>query len=450
MRSTHPAALRHTGVLLASLALAQMLIGIDYNIVFVALPQIQQLGFSDAALQWVISSYAIGFGGFLLLGGRLVDYLGRRRMFLVGAALYAVGSVIGGLAANETLLIAGRAIQGLGGATLAPATLALIGATFAEGRERNRALGIWGAAGSAGMVLGSILGGVLTEVWGWRAVFLVNLPLAAVVIGLALTSVPRDAEPSRQRLDLPGAVLTTASAVLAVLGLTLAAQDGWASAATIGTLAAFVLAVIVLLLVERRTARPIFDLRRFTDPFLATGTASTFLFMAGFGASAYFLTLYLQNVRGLSAMQTGLAFVVPCVAVLIGTQLGGRLATGSLRRAMLVGQGVGLAGTLALALLLSGAIDWLTLLALAFVFSLGQGITFTAMFATASTGAADDEQGTVGGIATTGQQLGGAIGLAVLVSLTASTPHPAAVGFGGISAIIAIGILVALRIPAQR
>ncbi|GAB3294929.1 hypothetical protein GCM10027298_04040 [Epidermidibacterium keratini] len=300
------------------------------------------------------------------------------------------------------------------------------------------------------MVLGSILGGVLADVWGWRAVFLVNLPLAAVVIALAVASIPRDPRPAPQRLDLPGAVLTTASAVLAVLGLTLAAQDGWASAATIGTLAAFVVAVVVLLAVERRTAHPIFDLRRFTNRYLATGTASTFLFMAGFGASAYFLTLYLQNVRGLSAMQTGLAFVVPCVAVLIGTQVGGRLATSSLRRAMLVGQGIGLVGTLVLALTLTDSIGWIALLALAFVFSVGQGITFTAMFATASTGAADDEQGTVGGIATTGQQLGGAIGLAVLVSLTASTQSPAAVGFAGISAIIAIGIIVATRIPTQR
>nr|WP_229117616.1 MFS transporter [Enemella evansiae] len=328
MNPTKPASPRHPALLLTVLAAAQLLIGLDYNIVFVALPQIAGLGFSAETLQWVVSAYAIAFGGFLLLCGRLVDALGRRRMFLLGLAGYALGSLLGSIAVAEWMLILGRGIQGIGGAALAPATLALLTTSFTEGAPRNRALGIWGAAGSSGMVLGSILGGVLTDLFGWRAVFAINLPLVALVVLLAARSVPVDAHrPHAGRLDLPGAVLTTATAVLVVMGFTFAAEGGWASTAALGTLVAGLVAAAVLLLVERRAADPLLDLRRFRNRHLSTGTASTFLFMAGFGATAYFLTLYFQQVRGLSPFVTGLAFVIPCAGVLIGTTIGGRLAT---------------------------------------------------------------------------------------------------------------------------
>jgi MFS family permease len=443
----------HSGpLLLATLGLAQLLIGLDYNIVFVALPAMGELGFGSGDLQWVVSSYAIAFGGFLLLGGRLVDHLGRRRMFLAGVGLYALGSTLGGLASTPWLLVVGRAVQGLGGAALAPATLALLASGFGEGSARNRAFAVWGAAGSAGMVLGSILGGVLTEVFGWRAVFAVNLPIAALVIALARASVPADSgERAQGRIDVPGALLATAAAVLTVLGLTSATERGWASLPVLGCLLAAALAGMLLVVVERRTTKPLFDPTLLRHRHLVTGTASTFLFMAGFGATAYFLTLYLQQARGLTALQTGLAFVIPCVGVLIGTQVGGRMASRSLRSAMLGGQAVGLVGCLALALTLSATTPWSLLLGLAFLFSVGQGVTFTAMFATAATGSPDEAQGTVGGIATTGQQLGGAIGLAMLVSLVAGVGgDDTRVAFLGICGVIALGLLVALLIPATR
>ena len=452
MNPTKPASPRHPALLLTVLAAAQLLIGLDYNIVFVALPQIAGLGFSAETLQWVVSAYAIAFGGFLLLCGRLVDALGRRRMFLLGLAGYALGSLLGSIAVAEWMLILGRGIQGIGGAALAPATLALLTTSFTEGAPRNRALGIWGAAGSSGMVLGSILGGVLTDLFGWRAVFAINLPLVALVVLLAARSVPADAHrPHAGRLDLPGAVLTTATAVLVVMGFTFAAEGGWASTAALGTLVAGLVAAAVLLLVERRAADPLLDLHRFRNRHLSTGTASTFLFMAGFGATAYFLTLYFQQVRGLSPFVTGLAFVIPCAGVLIGTTIGGRLATSiGLRTAMLTGQLIGLAGVALFAGLVRDATGWPLVLALAALFSIGQGVVFTTMYATATTGTAEADQGTASGIATTGQQLGGAIGLAVLINVvTVSGGVPLTVAMTGIAVIIGIATLVALTIPGR-
>lgn len=374
---------------LTTLALAQLLIGLDYNIVYVALPEIAGLGFSEKTLQWVVSAYALSFGGLLLLCGRLTDVLGRRRMFLSGLALLAAGSLLGAAASTEGVLIAARAIQGLGGAALAPSTLALLSAGFAEGRTRNRALAVWGAAGSSGMVLGSILGGVLTETWGWRAVFAVNIPIIAFIVVLALRAVPPDNASPRIRGRL--------------------------------------------------------DLRRLGTRYLGIGTVSTFLFMASFGSTGYFLTLYLQQTRGLDTLTTGLAFVIPCVGVLIGTSLGGRLATRTgLRTAMLAGQGVGLAGTLLFAWLVRDATPLAVVLALTALFSLGQGMVFTTMFATATTKTPDSEQGTASGIATTGQQLGGAVGLALLVGLSAGQ---LTVAMLGISALIGVAAIAALGIP---
>lgn len=443
-----------TGALLLTvLATAQLLIGLDYNIVFVALPEIAGLGFSPETLQWVVSAYAIAFGGFLLLCGRLTDAVGRRRMFFAGLALFAAGSVLGTFAVAEWMLILGRGVQGLGGAALAPSTLALLSVGFAEGAARNKALGIWGAAGSAGMVLGSILGGVLTDALGWRSVFAINIPLVLIVLALALRAVPVDEHrPSVRRLDIPGAVLTTAAAILIVMGFTFAAENGWAAPATLIALVAGVVAAVVLLIVEGRTRDPLLDIRRFTNRHLATGTGSTFLFMAGFGATAYFLTLYFQQTRGLSALVTGLAFVIPCVGVLTGTNIGGRLATrAGLRTAMATGQVVGLIGVAAFALLVDDSTNWVTVFVLAAVFSLGQGIVFTTMFATATTGTPESEQGTASGMATAGQQLGGAIGLAILINLTSAFGGATlTTAMTGIAVIIAAGLIVALLIPTKQ
>lgn len=430
-------------LLLSALALAQMLIGIDYNIVFVALPRIANLGFSEQGLQWVVSAYAIAFGGLLLLGGRLVDRYGSRTLFLLGVGLFAIGSLAGGLATSPGLLIAGRAIQGLGGAALSPAILALLASTFDEGAERNKAISIWGGAGSAGMVIGSILGGLLTQAFGWRSVFLVNLPLAIIVIGLALFSAPAPStNHADERSDLPGAVLTVAGPVLIVLGFTWATNSGWAAPVTWILLIAAIVCFLALIVIESRTAKPLIDLALLRNPRLRIGAASTFVFMAGFGAIAYFMTLYFQQDRGLDALQTGLAFVVPCAGVLIGTHIGGRIATRGLGRSLIVGNLVGVIFTLMLALVVHDTTTWVLIMALLFALSVGQGITFTTMYATATTGTATNQQGTAGGIATTGQQLGGAIGLAVLVNITNGTTTPTRDALLTITGILAAGVLL--------
>ncbi|TWS21317.1 MFS transporter [Tsukamurella asaccharolytica] len=300
------------------------------------------------------------------------------------------------------------------------------------------------------MVLGSILGGVLTDALGWRSVFAINLPIVLVIILLTLRAVPADdSRPILDRIDIPGAVLTTATAILIVMGFTFAAENGWNSPTTLTALGSGIVSAAALLFVEGRTRDPLLDIHRFRNRHLATGTASTFLFMASFGATAYFLTLYFQQTRSLSPIVTGLAFVIPCIGVLLGTTVGARLATSAgLRAAMTTGQTIGLIGVAAFAIIVDTRTDWGIVLALAAVFSIGQGIVFTTMFATATTNTPDTEQGTASGIATAGQQLGGAIGLAVLVNITAATSGPAlTTAMTAIAAIIGLGLAIGLFIP---
>jgi EmrB/QacA subfamily drug resistance transporter len=408
------------GPTLALLAFAQLIISIDYNIVYVALPQIGGgLGFSEQTLQWVISAYAVAFGGFLLLGGRAADLLGRRRMFVFGLALYAVSSLVGGLATEPWLLIAARAGQGVGGAFLFPATLSLVNTTFAEGPERNRALSVWAASGASGMILGSLLGGVLTEAFGWEAVFYVNVPLAGGAILLAYRLIAPDVGSRERRgFDLPGAFTGTIGATLVVFALVQGPESGWgapgvlaAAVAGLGSLAAFVA-------IESRSRDPLMPLRLFGNRNLSVAVMVTFLFMATFGTLLYFLTSYFQNVHGYGALRTGLAFLVPMAAGFTGSMAGGRLATRfGIRTTMLAALGIGALGTAALGLAMSPTGTYLALVPGLIVLSLCQGVIFTTMFAAAGTGVAGHEQGIASGVVSTGQQVGAAVGLAILVAI---------------------------------
>ncbi|MBX6386641.1 MAG: MFS transporter [Microbispora sp.] len=420
--------LRHPALVLVSLALAQLIIALDYSIVFVALPEIGSgIGFTGQELQWVIGAYAVTFGGFLLLGGRLSDLLGRRRLFLAGLGLYAIASVAGGLAGSPGLLVVARAVQGLGGAVLGPSTLSLITTLFAEGAERNRALGVWGATGSSGMVVGSLLGGVLTQTFGWEAVFFVNVPLATVVALLALRVVPADAAVGRRSgLDLPGGVTVTAGALLLVFGLVNGPKAGWTDPVTLAGFAASVVFIAAFIVIEARTAHPLVPLRVFRNRSLRYGTLITFMFMATFGASAYFITLALQKVRGWDAMSTGLAFILPCALILVGTLIGGKLSTAiGVRSTLIIGFVVGAAGTALFAAFLGSESTFPQMTPGIVVFSLAQGIVWTAMFAAATSGVENELQGLASGLATSGQQVGAAVGLAVLVAVAGSVSGPA-------------------------
>src|SRR3954451_1143323 len=337
---------RRQTAILALLALAMLIVSLDQYIVVVALPEIgRDLGYSAQTLQAVISAYAVASAGFLLLGGRAADIVGRRRVLVTGLALYAGASLAGGLAATPEVQLAARALQGLGGALVFPATLSLVNTGFAEGRERNRALAVWGGAGAAGLVVGVLLGGVLTQGLGWQAVFFVNVPLALAAIALAFVLIPRDRRESRRRFDLPGALSATGGVTLVVFVLVQGPQRGWNSPAIVASAVLGVALIGVFVAVERRSPDPLVPRRLVGNPTLRTAIAITFLFMATFGSALFFLSLYFQDVSGYDALQTGVGFLLPTAFVAAGSALAGRLVTRfGLRRTILGALGSGALG----------------------------------------------------------------------------------------------------------
>ncbi|GAA1858260.1 MFS transporter [Actinomadura bangladeshensis] len=427
-----PARFRRPAAALALLAFAQLIISLDYNIVYVALPEIgSELGFSAQTLQWVVSAYAVAFGGFLLLGGRAVDLFGPRRVFMAGLALYAVSSLAGGLAGSPVPLVAARAVQGLGGALLFPATLTLVSTGFTEARERNRAFAVWGTAGGSGMILGSLLGGVLTQAFGWAAVFYVNVPLAAAAALLALPLFPHDAvRRAGRRFDAAGALTATAGTTLVVFTLVQGPESGWDAPSVVGAAGLGTALLAAFAAIEARSADPLLPLRLLRGRDLSTGALVTFLYMATFGTLLYFLTVYFQVVRGYDAMRTGLAFLVPMAAIVAGSQLAGRLATArGPRTAMLASLAAGGTGALVLGASLGTGSSYLSLLPGLIVLGVGQGAGYTLMFGAATAATPDHQQGIASAVASTTQQAGGAVGLAVLVAIanapTAGVTGPA-------------------------
>ncbi|GAA2120314.1 MFS transporter [Actinomadura napierensis] len=451
------------GWTLALLALAQLIYALDLNIVFVALPEIgSDLGFPGQTRQLVVSAYVVFAGGFLLFGGRAADLLGRRRVFVSALALYAVSSLAGGLAPSPATIIVARAVQGIGGALLLPSTLSLINTLFAEGPQRNRALAVWGGAGASGLTIGALLGGVLTENFGWPAVFYVNVPLAALLAVAALAVIPRDpAGGPRRRFDLPGSLTVTAGATLLVFALVEGPEEGWTNPLVIG---AFVLAAALLAAfaaIEGRSADPLMPFRLFRNRNLTIGLTVTFLYMATFGVLPYFLTVLMQSVHGYSALETGLAFLVPSLAIATGTQLGERLTTRTgLRTTLLIGFAIGAVGTAAMAIGFDGDAGYGLLVPGLVVSGVGQGIVWTAMWIAAATGTAGHEQGVANGIASTALNIGNAIGLAMFTALAdigtggktgetlrSATAHGQFIVVLLTAAGMVIGLLVSLVLP---
>ena len=408
---------------LGVLAFAMLIVSLDQYIVVVALPEIGRgLDFSEQTLQTVISAYAVTSAGFLLLGGRAADLLGRRRVFLAGLALYAGGSVLGGLAPSPTVLLIARALQGLGGALVFPATLSLVNTIFAEGDQRNRAVAIWGGAGAAGLVIGVLLGGVLTSALGWESVFFVTVPLAGGAALLALRHIPADPAPERGRsFDLPGALSATAGVTLVVFALVQGPEHGWTSPEILLAALTGALLLVVFALIERRSRDPLLPPPLLANRNLMTAVAIAFLFWGTFGSVLYFLTLYLQDVHDLTALQTGLAFLVPTAVVVTSSTLAGHLVTRCGLKPTLVGALViGALGALLLALAMSPNGSYGALIPGLVLISVGDGTVFTAMFIAAGTGVADHEQGIASSIASTSTSIGAAVGLALLVLIATS------------------------------
>src|ERR671936_66928 len=296
---------------LALIVTAQFMVILDVAIVNVALPSIKSdLHFSEANLQWVISAYAILFGGGLLLGGRLADLLGRRRLFVAGLALFAASSLLCGIAWSAGSLIAFRAVQGLGGALLAPAALSLLMTTFAEGRDRNLALGIYGAASGSGGAAGVLLGGLLTSYLSWSWIFFINVPVAAIVIALTPSFLSESTGSAQhRRFDFAGAVSITAGLMVLVYAMTRATQDGWATAETIGLLAGSVVLVAGFFLIELRSKAPLLPLRIFRLRTLSGSNLSGLLMGGAIFSQFFLLTLYMQQVLHYSALKTGVAYI---------------------------------------------------------------------------------------------------------------------------------------------
>jgi EmrB/QacA subfamily drug resistance transporter len=406
------------GATLALLAFAMLIVSLDQYIVVVALPEIgRELGYSAQTLQSVISAYAVASAGFLLLGGRAADLLGRRRVLVTGLSLYATASLAGGLAPVPELLLVARAVQGLGGALVFPATLALVNTTFSEGRERNRAVAVWGGAGAAGLVIGVLLGGVLTQALGWEAVFFVNVPLAGLAILLAFALIPPDGpRESGRKFDLPGALTATAGIALLVLTLVQGPTIGWSSPAILAAGAASLVALSAFAAIERRSRDPLVPPRLLANRNLATAVAIAFLFWATFGSVLYFLTLYFQEVHRYDALETGLGFLVPTAVVVGGSAFAGRVVTRwGLKPTLVAALTIGAVGALALGLAMSPNGSYVELIPGLVMVSIGDGVVFTAMFIAAGTGVADREQGVASGIASTSTSVGAAVGLAVLV-----------------------------------
>ena len=403
---------------LALLSFAMLIVSLDQYIVVVALPDIaRDLGYSARTLQSVISAYAVASAGFLLFGGRAGDLLGRRRILATGLGLYAGAALAGGLATGPGVLLAARAFQGLGGALVFPTTLALINTTFVEGRARNRALGIWGGSGAAGLVIGVLVGGLLTQAFGWEAVFFVNVALAGPALLLAFVVIPGDGEREKGRkFDLPGALSVTLGVTLIVFALVQGPGLGWHSPGILVSAAAGLLLIGAFVIIERRSDDPLMPPRLLSNPNLITGVVIAFMFMATFGSVLYFLSIYFQEILGYDALQTGAGFLIPTAVVVAGSTAAGQLVTRfGLRRTLAAALAIGALGAVALGLGISPNGTYIELIPGLMALSIGDGVVFTTMFIAAATGISDRQQGIASGIASTGSGAGAAVGLAILV-----------------------------------
>ncbi|MGW3117772.1 MFS transporter [Streptomyces sp. NPDC001107] len=412
------------GMALLVIASCQLMVVLDITIVNIALPHIQTaLDFSTTSLSWVVNAYTLTFGGLLLLGGRTGDILGRRRVFIFGVLLFALASLLGGLAQNSGQLLAARALQGVGGAIASPTALALISTTFREGPERNRAFGVFAGVSAGGGAIGLLAGGVIVEWLNWRWVLFVNVPIA-VLIALATPRWIKESERHPGHFDLAGALTSTLGMVLLVYGFIRAAQDGWRDALTLASFGAAVVVLTAFILIERRSSQPITPLHMFAD----RNRAGTYGIMLSLAAAIFgmffFLTLFVQNVLGFSPLATGFAFLPVSAVIAFGAGLASRfLPTFGPKPFMVVG-----------AILAAAGLAWLTLtdvhstyagsiLGPILVFSLGMGLEFVSLTLMALSNVPVQETGAASGLLNATQQVGGSLGLSILVTMfgTAST-----------------------------
>jgi EmrB/QacA subfamily drug resistance transporter len=388
---------------------------LDVSIVNVALPSIKtSLGVSDASLQWVLVAYTITFGGFLLLGGRAADLLGRRRLFMVGLVLFSAASLACGLAGSIGVLIAARTVQGLGAAIISPATLSIITTTFEEGSERNKALGIWGAMGGSGAAAGVLFGGILTKYAGWEWIFFVNVPVGALVLALTRSVVRESRAEGLRRFDAAGAVTVTGGLALLVYAISKAPDVGWASARTIGLLVVSGLLLAAFAWIETRQEAPLVPFRIFRTKTLAGANVAGFLLGAVVYANFFILTLYVQQVLGYSALKTGLTFLATAGTVIPVAGASQALSTRiGVRPVMTAGLALIAGGMLWYAQIPVHGRFAADLLPGYLMVGVGMAFAFIPVSIAALAGVEQHEAGLASGLINTSQQIGGALGVAI-------------------------------------
>ncbi|WP_330305423.1 MULTISPECIES: MFS transporter [unclassified Streptomyces] len=411
---------RHLGLALVVIAAAQLMVVLDATITNIALPAIQtDLGVSDANLAWVVNSYALAFGGLLLLGGKAGDLFGRRKMFQAGIAVFTLASLLGGLAPNEGLLIAARILQGVGAALAAPSALALITTTFPAGKPRNTAMGVYAAMGGVGATVGLLLGGTLTDVLDWRWVFFVNIPIGLAVLAGTRTLVEAERHPGR--LDVPGAITGTGGLIALVYGITRGGEHGWTNGLTLASFAAAAVLLVAFLRLQARITNPMMPLRLFKDR-NRWGSYATMLFIgAGMFATFYFLTLYMQLILGYSPVRTGFAYLPFSFGMAVAAGVSSKLVAQVAPR-VIAGPGllVAAVGMFWFATLEPDSSYAGHLMPAMFVTALGLGMSFVPMTLGAVSGVSHEDTGIASALLNTAQQIGGALGLAVLSTLSTS------------------------------
>ena len=415
------------GVALAVLLCAQLMVILDATVVNIALPEIQRgLHFSATSLSWVLNGYTLTFGGLLLLGGRAGDILGRRRMFLIGVGLFTLASLAGGLATSAGLLLAARAVQGVGGALASPAVLALMVGSFPEGRERTRALAIYTGVITGGASLGLVLGGVITEWLSWRWVLFINVPIGLI----ALAAAPRFvAETPRQpgRFDLAGALTSTRGMVSLVYGFIRAAASGWGDGLAVSAFALAAVLLAAFLLIERRAPQPITPLRLFADASRSGSYAARLLLVAGMFGMFFFLTQFLQDVLGFSPLRAGIAFL-PMTAMLFGVSRGAPrlMARVGPKTLMIAGMVPAIAGMAWLSRVSPATGYWTGVIGPMLLLGGGLGTVFVPLTTASLAGVRPADSGAASSMVNVMQQVGGALGLAVLVAVFGTARRDAA------------------------
>jgi EmrB/QacA subfamily drug resistance transporter len=415
---------------LALLCAVQFMVVLDIAIVNVALPSIQtDLGFSQQNLQWVISAYALAFGGFLLLGGRTADLLGRRRIFMGGTVLFTLGSLLCGLAWSEESLIGARGIQGLGAAAITPAALAILVTTFSEGRERNIALGAWGAVGGFGAAAGVLFGGILTDLLSWEWIFFVNIPVGLAGLALAPVLLRESLDRRAQSFDVLGAVLVTSGLSTLVLAITQGRDWGWGSASTIGVIALSAALLAAFIGWESRVKDPLMPFSIFRLQTLAASNVAGFVLGTALFAMFLMLTLYMQQVLGFSPIETGFAYLaVAGTAVIWANVAAVAVNRVGVKPALIFGMSLLTIGLVYFTQVSVGGSYWVDLLPGFLIIGLAIPFAFVPISIAAFAGTRQDEAGLASGLMNTSQQIGGAVGIAILSTVATSTTNGAGDG----------------------